>query len=193
MSPRHFLATAVLLTLSAAANAAPVDYTIDSTHTDVRVSWDYLGFARPSARLQASGHVVYDAAEPDASSVKVVLPVASFDGQVDRLNQRVQREDYLDGAAHPEATFVSTAVHRTGDGHLRVDGQLTLRGVTKPVVLEAVVNKAGVHPAKNVPALGVAASTRIRRSDFGLVQQLPNIGDELEIRIELVALAEAGA
>ncbi len=80
----------------------------------------------------------------------------------------MQREDYLDGTGHPEATFVSTAVQRTGDGHLRINGELTLRGVTKPVVLDAVVKKTGVHPAKNVPALGVEASTRIKRSDFGL-------------------------
>ena len=192
MNLRRFLATTALLASSAGAFAAPVSYTIDPTHTDVIVAWDYLGFAHPSARLEATGKVVYDAAKPSASSVDVVLPVASFNAHVDRLNQRVQREDYFDAAKFPEARFVSTAVKADGN-RLRVSGNLTLRGVTKPVVLEAVVNKAGNHPAKNVPALGVEATTRIKRSDFGLVQQLPNIGDELELHIELLALAEAGA
>src|SRR5690606_38927096 len=110
MTLHRLLATAVLLASSAAAFAAPVSYTIDPTHTDVLVSWDYLGFARPSARLEATGRVVYDAARPSASSVEVTLPIASFDGHVDRLNQRVQREDYFDAANHPQARFVSTSV-----------------------------------------------------------------------------------
>ncbi|KAF1686985.1 hypothetical protein B1992_06320 [Pseudoxanthomonas broegbernensis] len=192
MTLHRLLAAAVLLASSAAAFAAPVGYTIDPTHTDVLVSWDYLGFARPSARLEATGRVVYDAARPSASSVEVTLPIASFDGHVDRLNQRVQREDYFDAANHPQARFVSTSVEVKGD-RLRVSGELTLRGVTRPVVLDAAINKAGAHPAKNAPALGLQASTKIKRSDFGLVQQLPNIGDELEIRIQLLAVAEAGA
>lgn len=192
MTLRRILVATALLVSTATAVAAPVVYTIDPTHTDVIVNWDYLGFARPSARLEATGKVVYDAAKPSASSVEVVLPLASFDGHVDRLNQRVQREDYFDAEKYPEARFVSTAVKADGN-RLQVSGELTLRGVTRPVVLDAVINKAASHPAKNVPALGVEASTRIKRSDFGLVQQLPNIGDELEIHIELLALAEAGA
>ena len=192
MKLRRFLATALLLATSATAVAAPVSYTIDPTHTDVLVSWDYLGFARPSARLEATGKVVYDAANPGASSVEVTLPIASFDGHVDRLNQRVQRDDYFDAGNHPQARFVSTAVKAEGN-RLRISGELTLRGVTKPVVLEAVLNKAANHPAKNAPALGAQATAKIRRSDFGLVQQLPNIGDEIEIRIQLLAVAEAGA
>lgn len=187
---RRLLATALLSAACGTAFAAPVSYTIDPTHTDVLVSWDYLGFARPSARLEATGTVVYDAARPSASSVDVVVPVASFDGHVDRLNQRVQREDYFDGARFPEARFVSTSVKADGP-RLKVSGNLTLRGVTHPVVLDAVVRKAADHPAKNAPALGVEATTRVRRSEFGLVQQLPNIGDELEIHIQLLAVAEA--
>ena len=188
MKTLRLLAAPLLLALAAGATAAPVTYTIDPTHTDVLVSWDYLGFAKPSARLEASGTVVYDAASPGTSKVDVVLPLASFDGHVDRLNQRVQREDYFDSGRFPEARFTSRSVRVDGD-RLRVAGDLTLRGVTRPVELEAVVTRAANHPAKNTPALGVAASTRIRRSEFGLVQQLPNIGDELEIRIQLVALA----
>src|SRR5690606_2242496 len=183
----RILAAALLLATGGAA-AAPVSYTIDPTHTDVLVSWDYLGFARPSARLEATGTVVYDAAAPSASKVEVVLPLASFDGHVDRLNQRVQREDDFDSERFPEARFSSRAVRAEGD-RLRISGDLTLRGVTRRVELDAVVTRAADHPARNTPTLGVAATTRIRRSDFGLVQQLPAIGDELEIRIQLVALA----
>jgi polyisoprenoid-binding protein YceI len=189
--PRLVLASA-LLVASAGAQAAPVSYTIDPTHTDVVVSWDYLGFARPSARLEATGTVVYDEARPSASSVQVTLPLASFDGHVDRLNQRVQREDYFDAEKFPQASFTSTAVKVDGT-KLTINGNLSLRGVTRPVVLEGTLNKVGQHPAKNVPALGASASTTIKRSEFGLVQQLPHIADELKIRIQLFALgAEAG-
>ncbi len=192
MTLRRILIAATLLASSASAFAAPVSYAIDPTHTDVLVSWDYLGFARPTARLEATGKVVYDAAKPGASSVEVVLPVASFDGHVERLNQRVQREDYFDAAKFPEARFTSTAVRALEGNRLRIEGDLTLRGVTRPVVLEAVLNKAANHPGKNVPAIGVDATTTIKRSDFGLVQQLPNIGDALQIRIALFAVAESG-
>lgn len=189
MKPLRPTLAALLLAATAGATAAPLTYTIDPTHTDVLVSWDYLGFARPTARLEATGTVVYDPASPATSRVDVVLPLASFDGHVERLNQRVQREDYFDSGRFPEARFTSRSVRVDGE-RLQVAGDLTLRGVTRPVELEAVVTRAAQHPAKDAPALGVSASTRIRRSEFGLVQQLPHIGDELEIRIQLLALAD---
>jgi len=192
MSLRRPLLGLALLAAAAGTHAAPVSYTIDPTHTDVVVSWDYLGFARPSARLEATGTVVYDAERPAASSVQVSLPLASFDGHVERLNQRVQREDYFDAEKFPQASFASTAVKLDGN-RLTINGNLTLRGVTRPVVLEGTLNKLGPHPAKGVDALGASASTTIRRSEFGLVQQLPHIADEVKITIQLFALAgEAG-
>jgi polyisoprenoid-binding protein YceI len=192
MSLRRLALSLALLATSATAYAAPVTYTIDPTHTDVLVTWDYLGFARLAARLEANGTVVYDAAKPAASSVQVAIPLASFDGHVERLNQRVQREDYFDAEKFPQASFASTAVKVDGD-KLSVQGTLTLRGVSKPVVLEGTLNKLGQHPAKNVPALGATASTTIKRSEFGLVQQLPHIGDEIKIKIQLLALGAEAA
>lgn len=183
--------TALALLLAAAATqavAAPASYAIDPTHTDVYVSWDYLGFARPSAHLgEAEGVVVYDADNPRASSVEVTLSASSLDGHVERLNQRLLRDDYLDADKHPTISFRSTSVEPAGENRLKVSGDLTIRGVTRPVVLDAVLNKVGKHPARDVAVIGFDATATVKRSEFGIIGQLPHIADDLEVAITVFA------
>ncbi|MFT3763818.1 MAG: YceI family protein [Pseudoxanthomonas sp.] len=191
MKPSVIAIAATLLFASAAALAAPVSYRIDPNHTDVYFRWDYLGFVTPSGHAgQADGTLVYDAADPGKSSVRVSLPLSALDAHVDKLNERLRSADYFDAANHPAITFRSTKVEPAGGNRLKVSGELTIRGVTKPVVLDAVLNKAGKHPARDVEAIGFSARTTVKRSDFGIVSQLPRIGDDVAIDIAAFALAE---
>jgi polyisoprenoid-binding protein YceI len=91
---------------------------------------------------------------------------------------------FFEADKYPTMTFKSTKVDVVSAGQLKVTGDLTLHGVTKSVVLDAKVNKTGPHPMLRRPAAGFSATTRIKRSDFGMTQMIPMIGDEIDIRIE---------
>lgn len=182
--------TTVLLTLltavtaPAVAIAAPVTYQLDPTHTDVLFTWNHNGFSFPTGRAAiSSGTLVYDAARPAASQVQVELPLAELATHVPKLDEIVKSDKLFDVARFPQAAFRSTSVVSQGAGRLKITGELTLHGVTRPVVLDATLNKVGEHPSRKVPTIGFNATGVIRRSEFGLDAFLPNIADEVQLRI----------
>jgi polyisoprenoid-binding protein YceI len=182
--------TTVLLTLLTAATApavaiaAPVTYQLDPTHTDVLFTWNHNGFSFPTGRAAiSSGTLVYDAARPAASQVQVELPLAELATHVPKLDEIVKIDKLFDVARFPQAAFRSTSVVSQGAGRLKITGELTLHGVTRPVVLDATLNKVGEHPSRKVPTIGFNATGVIRRSEFGLDAFLPNIADEVQLRI----------
>jgi polyisoprenoid-binding protein YceI len=182
--------TALLLTLltaataPAAAIAAPVTYQLDPTHTDVLFTWNHNGFSFPTGRAAiSSGTLIYDAAKPTVSQVQVELPLAELATHVPKLDEIVKSDKLFDVAKFPHATFRSTSVSTQGSGRLKITGDLTLHGVTRPVVLDATLNKLGEHPSRKVPTIGFNATAVIRRSEFGLDAFLPNIADEVQLRI----------
>ena len=183
------LAAAIAL-LSSPATAAPVAYELDPAHTNVVASWNHLGFSNPVAHFgDVEGTLVYDAEDVAASSVEVTIPVAGVDGHSDRFNTHLRSADLFDLAAFPDITFRSTQVESTGADTLRITGDLTIRGVTKPVVLDATLNGAGKHPMSGRPAIGFDATTTVKRSDFGLDYALPAVSEEIAIRITTEGVA----
>jgi len=113
----------------------------------------------------------------------VELPLAELDTHVPKLDEIVKGDKLFDVAKHPQASFRSTSVVPQGTGRLKITGDLTLHGVTRPVVLDATLNKVGEHPSRKVPTIGFNATAVIRRSEFGLTGFLPNIADEVQLRI----------
>jgi polyisoprenoid-binding protein YceI len=190
MRARPFLVVAALFGAVAAAQAAPVTYQLDPEHTNVLFSWSHLGFSNPSAQLAVSeGTVVYDEAKPAASSVEVTLPLTGLDGLVSELADDLKSDKFFDAAKYPTITFKSTKVQSLGGGKFKVTGDLTVHGVTKPVVLDAKLNKLGEHPMLKVPAIGFDATATIKRSDFGVGAYVPSVSDEVKIRITTEAHA----
>jgi len=188
MLRRTVLASALAL-VSAGAFAAPITYKLDPTHTDVLFTWNHLGFSNPTGHFgQIEGTLVYDEADPTRSSVEATLPLAGLDTHVTKLDEHLKKDEFLDAAKYPTITFKSTKVETAGSGKLKVTGDLTLRGVTKPVVLDVKLNGAGPHPMKKVPAIGFDATTTIKRSEFGIGAYVPNISDELKVSITTEAL-----
>jgi len=178
------LALLTASTAPAAAIAAPVTYQLDPTHTDVLFTWNHNGFSFPTGRAAiSSGTLTYDAAKPTASQVQVELPLAELATHVPKLDEIVKSDKLFDAAKFPQATFRSTSVSTQGSGRLKITGDLTLHGVTRPVVLDATLNKLGEHPSRKVPTTGFNATAVIRRSEFGLDPFLPNIADEVQLRI----------
>ena len=180
---RSLVLGAALVLAAAPAFAAPLSYKIDPKHTNVIATWDHFGFSRPSASFaQADGTIVYDADHVGQSSVKVTLPLAGMTSFVDALDKHLRSDDFFDAEKYPDATFASTKVEAAGDNKLRVIGDLTMHGITKPVVLEVTLNKAGAG-RDGQPRIGFDATATIKRSDWGLGMAAPAVSDDVAIRI----------
>jgi len=181
---------AALSLFAASAFAAPVTYTLDPTHTDVIAQWSHFGFSNPSAHFgQADGTLVYDADDVAASSVEVTLPLSGLNAFVPDLTKHLLAADFFDADKFPTATFKSTSVEQAGEGKLKVTGDMTIKGVTKPVVLDVTFNKAEVSAMTKQPTIGFDATTTIKRSDFGVDAYVPNVSDEVKLRITTEASA----
>ncbi|MDD9316865.1 YceI family protein [Acinetobacter lactucae] len=174
--------------------AAPVDYKIDPTHTATVFSWNHFGFSTPSANFSnIQGVIKVDNAKPANSSVNVTIPLSSVNTNVPALDKEFQEEAWFNAAKYPNITFKSTKVETKDKKHFKITGDLTVKGVTKPVVLDAVLNKQGEHPMAKVPAIGFNATTSFKRSDFGLGNYVPNVGDKITVNITTEATAANAA
>ena len=164
--------------------AAPVDYKIDPTHTATVFSWNHFGFSTPSANFtDIQGVIKVDNAKPANSSVEVTIPISSVNTNVPALDKEFQEEAWFNAAKYPNITFKSTKVETKDKKHFKITGDLTVKGVTKPVVLDAVLNKQGEHPMAKVPAIGFNATTSFNRSAFGIGNYVPNVGDKITVNI----------
>ncbi|ESK53976.1 YceI family protein [Acinetobacter tjernbergiae] len=170
--------------------AAPVDYKIDPTHTATVFSWNHFGFSTPSANFtDIQGVIKVDNAKPANSSVEVTIPLSSVNTNVAALDKEFQEEAWFNAAKYPNITFKSTKVETKDKKHFKITGDLTVKGVTKPVVLDAVLNKQGEHPMAKVPAIGFNATTSFDRSVFGIGNYVPNVGDKITVNITTEATA----
>ena len=181
---KHALLAAALPTASAAAFAAPVTYPIDPNHTDVVAQWSHFGFSNPIAHFgQVEGTITYDADNVAASSVEVVLPLAGLSSHVKAFDDHLRNADFFDAEKFPQATFKSTAVEAAGEGKLKITGDLTIKGITRPVVLDTTINSVAAHPMSKQPTAGFDAVATIKRTDFDLGLYAPNVSDEVQLRI----------
>jgi len=186
---RKTLLVAALFAFAGSAFAAPVSYKIDPNHTNVLASWSHFGFSNPSINFgQADGTIVYDADKISASSVQVTLPLTGLSALAADFYDHLTGDKWFDAAKFPAATFKSTKVEAAGEGKLKVTGDLTVKGVTKPVVLNVTLNKAGEQPMAKRAAIGFDATATVKRSDFGLDAYVPNVSDEVELRITTEAV-----
>lgn len=176
--------TAALAVVSTAAFAAPVTYRIDPSHTDVIASWSHLGFSNPMAHFgQVDGTITYDPQNVGASKVEVTIPLSGMNSHVAKFDEHLRGSDLFDIAKFPDITFRSTKVEAAGENRLRVAGDLTVRGVTRPTVLDVTLNKMGEHPMTKLQTIGFDATATLKRSEFGLGYALPAVGDDVRIRI----------
>jgi len=159
-------------------------YALDPTHTDVLVEWTHFGFSKPSAHFGITeGKLVYDADDVSKSSVEVTIPVTAIDTFVPKLDEHLKGADFFDAGKFPTATFKSTSVAAAGTNKLTVTGDLTVKGITKPVTLDVTLNGAGEHPMAKKQAIGFSATGTLKRTDFGVGAYAPNVSDDVQLRI----------
>lgn len=184
MRALKYLVLAGLLGAAVAVQAAPVTYKLDPSHTMVLFSWNHFGYSNPTADFGlGEGTLVFDEQHPANSSVEVTLPLDRLDTHVPALDEHLKKPDFLNADQYPVVTFKSTGVQPLGGNKFKVTGNLTVHGVTRPVVLDATLNKVGPHPMTKAPSIGFDATASIKRSDFGVGAYVPNVSDELSIRI----------
>ena len=187
---RLTLAVAALATLSGAAFAAPETFVIDGAHTFPRFSYSHFGFSTQLSRFnKTSGKIVLDR-EAKTGSVDVVIDTKYVDTGFDVFNGHIQGEDFLSTEKFPTATFKSTKVRFEGDKPVAVEGDLTIKGVTKPVTLTLTSFILQPHPMLKKDAIGANATTKISRTEFGAGKYAPNVGDEVTIDLAVEAIKE---
>jgi polyisoprenoid-binding protein YceI len=186
---RKTLLVAALFAFAGAAVAAPVTYKIDPNHTDVIAQWSHFGFSNPSAHFgKPDGTIVYDAQNVGASSVQVTLPLSGLNSFVADFDKHLLSADFFEAEKFPNATFRSTRVEAAGEGRMKVTGDLTIKDITRPVVLDVTLNKAGEQPMAKRAAIGFDATATLLRSDFGVGKYAPAVSDEVKLRITTEAL-----
>ncbi len=185
-----FSAVSLAATFAAVAFAAPETYVLEANHTFPRFSYKHLGYSTQLSRFdKTTGKVVLDKAAK-TGSVEVVIDTKSVNTGSTLFNSHIQGEDYLDTEKFPTATFKSTKVTFNGDVPATVEGNLTIKGVTKPVTLTVSSFLAMPHPMMKRDAIGADASAVVKRSDFNMGKNVPYVGDEVTITIALEAIKE---
>jgi polyisoprenoid-binding protein YceI len=185
------LRTLPLLAVLAAtpALAAPEAYVLDASHSQIVFSYNHLGYSTSWGMFSGfDGQISFDQADPAASSVTVSFPVTTMlTGWQERFDHFMSK-DFFDATADEVVTFTSTGIEVTGETTAKITGDLTLNGVTKSVVLDAVMNAAGEHPMAKKPWAGFSATTTLLRSDYGLGMFAPFVGDEVAVQISVEAM-----
>ncbi|WP_300973007.1 YceI family protein [Sphingomonas sp. LHG3406-1] len=191
------LATAAFSPLAAQAPATPRvaasqvaagSYVVDANHTQVVWSVDHFGFSRLYGMVGGmSGTLAIDPARPSEASVQIDIPLSGLTVTSPGFAKHLQTADLFDTAKFPTARFVSRNVAVSGET-AAITGDLTVRGVTRPITLNARFHGAGTNPMNKKATVGFSATGTLKRSDFGLGYAVPAVSDE--VRLEITAAFE---
>jgi polyisoprenoid-binding protein YceI len=190
------LLAALLAAAPALTFAAPTSWAVDPSHSHVGFAVKHLVVSTVRGEFGSySGKIQLDESDVTKSSVEAAIDVNSIDTRVADRDTHLKSPDFFDAANHPQMTFKSTRVKKAGKDRLEVAGDLTLRGVTKPVTL-AVVTTPEVKGMSGEARRGFSATTKINRKDFGLawskaVEAGPVVGDEIAISLDLEVVRDA--
>ena len=175
--------------------AGLVEYEVDPSHTQVMFKVRHMGISTVTGRFNRfAGTFAYDPENPAASWVTATIDAASIDTDNERRDNHLRSSDFFAADSYPTLTFESTRVEPAGDGRLKVAGDLSIRGVTKPVVLDVVLEGAALGEGGR-PMTGWTAETTVDRMDYGLKwNRLTEAGgwvvaDEVRILLEVEARA----
>lgn len=159
-------------------------YTVEPYHTQVGFTLSHLGFTEFSGVFsQVSGTLAIDPANIAGAKLDVTIPIASVLTTSTKLNEELQGAQWFDAAKFPTAHFVSTKVTPIDATSAAITGDFTLHGVTRPVTLKARFVGAGVNPIDKAETVGFSVSGTIKRTEFGVSQYAPLLGDEVRLSI----------
>jgi polyisoprenoid-binding protein YceI len=194
---RRLFAVLLVAAVSSAASAADVSkdtarapygaYKLEPEHSLVIFAISHLGMTDYYGRFdRLSGTLNFDNNEPEKSAANITIDTTSVDTPSSRLNDTLKDPSVFSSAQFPTATFKSLTVTRTGADTGRMEGELTIKGITHPVALDVVFRGGGTDPLNGAYGLGFHASGTIKRSDYGMTGMIwsPFVGDEVQLTIE---------
>lgn len=168
------------------AYAAPDKYVFDKEHTIILFSVNHLGFSDKIGRFaDYDGYFIFDQQNPEASSVDIIIRPTGIDTFSLVLDKLLQGKDWFNTAAYPEIHFKSSKIKITGDNTADIVGWLSMLGKDKPVTLHTKFNKSGVNPANKLYIAGFSADAVVSRSQFGMNNYVPFVGEDVKLRIEV--------
>lgn len=184
------VATMIAATLSSAAFAAPETYMIEPSHSMPRFEYSHFGYSLQLSRFdKVSGSITLDRARK-TGSVDVTIDAKSVNTGSALFNEHIQAADYFDTGMFPTLTYKSSKVKFDGDKVVAVEGELTAKGVTKPVTLTVNSFLCMPHPMMKKDACGATATAKIKRSDFNMGKNVPYVGDEVTLTIPVEAIKQ---
>lgn len=190
---------ATLLALAPAFGLAETSaWNLDPAHANASFTVRHLVISNVRGQFtKLSGAAQFDDKDVSKSTVEATIDVASIDTRVQKRDDDLRSARFFDAAKHPTITFKSTKVERSGKGSLKVTGDLTMHGVTKPVVLAVEGPTADIKDPWGNTRRGFSATTKLNRKDFGLtysdmIEAGPVVGDEIKIEIEAEFIKQAG-
>ncbi|MDM3871318.1 YceI family protein [Porticoccus sp. W117] len=179
---KYLLIFAVVYSCSA---FAADKYIGDNSHTEVIFKINHLGFSTTYGRFtNVESELVYDAENPEKSTVSATIYSGSVDLGHDPKTDHIKAADFLNAEQFPKITFASTEVKSVAESQLEITGDLTIRKVTKPVILQVTINKIGKHPIYQSDAIGFSATGILDRTDWGVSAYAPMVGKEVTFNIE---------
>ena len=186
-------ALSAIALLGGSANVAladqpqPIDtYEFDTVHTQVLFFADHIGFSKSQGEFLAfDGEFAFDADNWADSSVNVTIQTDSISMDSEKWDDHMKNKDFFNVSEYPTMTFNSSKIESSDDKTGKVYGQLTLLGITRPVVLDVTFNKAGIHPFSKKYVAGFSATTTVKRSEFGMKYGIPLLGNDIEVRPEV--------
>ncbi|HST02696.1 MAG TPA: YceI family protein, partial [Usitatibacter sp.] len=182
------LACGLAASIALAASAEPLTYNIDPRHTFPQYEIGHMGFSLQRGRFdKTQGTIVLDL-EAHRGAVEVTIDTGSVDSGEPKLDQNLKGADFFDAAQFPQMTFKSSDLAFEGDVLKRVNGQLTIKGVTKPVTFDVGFFKCGNSVMALRKVCGADLSARIKRSDFGVSYGLPMVADDVLLRVNVEAI-----
>ena len=181
-------ASAAIVAMGAAAQET---YNIDPVHSQPNFEVQHMGFSlQRGSFMKSSGKVTIDRAAKKGS-IDVTIDATSIRTIDPRLDTHVKSPDFFNVEKYPTITFKSTDLVFDGDRVVEVNGELTLLGITKPVVLKVTNERCGEHPINKKPMCGAEATTTVKRSEWGMKYGLPRaVGDDVRIVIPIEAYKE---
>jgi len=192
-----FAFAAATLAVSSGAIAAET-YSFDTGHSEIIFAYSHLGNSTQHGSFESfDGSIVIDSETPSNSRVEVVVQAASVATGVAPFDQHLRSADFFDVERFPEIRFVSTAVSQVGKDQVEIAGDLTIKDITRPMVLVATLNYLGDHPLaayaeayKDKVVAGFSATGQLLRSDFGVGAFAPLTGDLVDLTIETELLRD---
>ena len=187
---KRTLTTLIATLFTAAAYAAPETYMIEPTHSMPRFEYNHLGYSIQLSRFdKISGSIALDRAKK-TGSVDVTIDAKSVNTGSALFNEHIQAADFFDTEMFPTITYKSSKVRFKGEQPVSVEGELTIKGITKPVTLTIKSFHCMPHPMVKKEACGATATTKVNRSDFDMAKNVPYVGDEVTLTLPVEAIKQ---